>query len=329
MIAPLLAFGLVIFVRDLRSLLSIAATWFIYGITIIPMVYIYFTRPAVISGRFWMATNLSPAKTILQNIGIVLSALYEDVSLKFFVFDGDQHLRHHVPGMGEFLVGTFALGLFGILIILLRHRKSAWWWFILYGAFVSVLPGAITYERSHAMRDLAFPIFFLLLTVPAISWLLGGYGTKGGDEGGIALSPMERYLRLGLLCALMLLTAVQAIQFQRLFSVEGRNLARELEFDGAYPRVLSRALAEESRPIYLDEGPNPAYIHAFWYGTIQGVDRSNFVHLLDYQMAPEGALVLTSEGTCEQCEVIYQDGGFLLYRNLKPDPRPIAYPAEV
>ena len=327
-IGPLFAVGLLIFAVNLSKLLDVFKVWVVYAITMIPMIMVYLKDPLVISGRFLRATNLSKSASLLENMGTVLVAHFQDFSFGFFILEGDELLRHHVPnaGMGELLVGTFAFGILGIIIILIRHRSSSWWRFILYGAFASMLPGAITFERHHSMRALAFPIFFFLLTVPAISWLMGLYSEQKGEsnsaesKSGSFWSPStERYLRFGLLGVLLLLTAVQAVQFQSIFRKNGVDPSRKAVFHEAYERVLDKALAEEDRPIYLHDSGEPSYMLGLWFGATKGVNKSNFVHLLDRQNPPEGALVITSKGTCTECQVIYQDGGFLLFRNQKPD----------
>lgn len=327
-IGPLFVFGLLIFAVSLGRLVDVFKVWVIYAITMIPMIMVYLKDPLVISGRFLRATNLSKSASLLENIGTVLMALLQDLSPTFFIIKGDQLLRHHVPnaGMGELLVATFALGILGIVIVVIQHRSDAWWRFILYGALVSMLPGAITFERHHAMRALAFPIFFLLLTVPAISWLLG-IGSHKTDDGVLNesqrssfwSSAIERKLRFGVLSILLLLTAVQGVQFQIAFRKNGTDPSRKAVFHEAYERVLDRALSEADRPIYLQDSGEPVYMLGLWFGETKGVDRADFVHLLDRQNPPEGGLVITSKGSCTECQVIYQDAGFLLFRNQRPD----------
>ncbi|MBK8466943.1 MAG: NHL repeat-containing protein [Chloracidobacterium sp.] len=327
-IGPLFVFGLLIFAVNLRKLLDVFKVWVIYSITMIPMIMVYLKDPLIISGRFLRATNLSKSASLFENIGTVLVALIQDFSPVFFIIKGDELLRHHVPnaGMGELLVGTFALGILGVIIVLIRHRSSTWWRFILYGAFASMLPGAITFERHHSMRALAFPIFFLLLTVPAISWLMGIYNEKADISDSVESkrasfwsSSTERYIRFGMLGILLLFTAVQTVQFQIVFRKNGIDPSRKTVFHEAYERVLDKALAEGDRPIYLHDSGEPVYMLGLWFGATKGVDRADFVHLLDRQNPPEGALVLTSKSTCTECQVIYQDGGFLLFRNQRPD----------
>lgn len=318
-IGPLFGLGLLIFAVNLRALINVIAVGVIYSLTLIPYIVMYIQDPLRVSGRFLRATNMSVDNSLLQNIGAFLSAYYQDLSLNFFIFEGDHLPRHHVPetGTGEFLVATFALGLFGVLIILIRHRSSLWWRYIVYGSLASLVPGALTIERNHSLRDIAFPIFFMILTVPALSWLLGIYDNKNiGSEKG--RSSGEYYLRRGLLVALLLLTAVQAVMFQIQFMEKGDSVTRKAVFHTSYPNVLAKALAEESRPIYLHDWGEPTYMLALWHAATWGYDSSNFVHLLDRQNPPEGALVLSSKGNCTECQVIFQDG-FILYRNQKPD----------
>ena len=87
--------------------------------------------------------------------------------------NGDYHPRHHVPGSGgAFFFATFILVLIGLVIVIACRRRDPWWRFILYGLAVAVVPGAISVEPFHAMRLMAYPVFLLVLTVPALEWLL-------------------------------------------------------------------------------------------------------------------------------------------------------------
>ncbi len=341
-IGPLFGLGLLIFAVNLRALLNVIAVGVLYVLSMIPFMVMYYQDPLRVSGRFLRATNMSKENSLLANIGAFLSAYYQDLSLDFFIFGGDRLPRHHVPdtGTGEFLIATFVLGLLGVVIILIRHRSSLWWRYILYGSLASLVPGAVTIERNHSLRDIAFPIFFMILLVPALSWLIGVYdNTIAGSEAdglrGFSRTPDRRsgffgllsgdYFRRGLLVVLLLMTAVQAVRFQILFRENGASPTRKAVFHESYPRVLAAALAEESRPIYLHDSGEPTYMLALWHAATWGYDSSNFVHLLDRQNPPEGALVLSSKGSCTDCQVIFQDG-FILYRNQKPDMSSIEAP---
>jgi hypothetical protein len=328
LIAPIFAFGLLIFAVNKQGIWNVFRTWVIYAITLIPFVVVYFTESKAITHRFQRVTNLSSDRSLLENLGTVMSAMYEDMSLKFFVFDGDPLIYHHVPGIGEFLVGTFALGLFGIVIILTRRSITPWWRFVLFGAFVSMIPGFITMERMYAWRSQAFPIFFLLLSVPAITWLLSGPKPAAAesrdtpDKPSFAWPTKERYLRLGLLCSLLALTAVQAVSFQAIFQKQRDNPRRLYYFHSDFPPALDMAVEHPERPIYVEEaGGTPIYIFIQWYATEKGIDLSDFVHLLDKELPPDGAIVLSSSprGVPPGSIAIKSHSGYVLYRYQEMD----------
>ncbi len=329
-IAPILAFGLLIFAVDKQALWNVLRTWIIYAITMIPIVVVYFTKPRFLTQRFWRLTNLSSDRSLMENIGTVAAALYADISLNFFLFDGDPRTRVHIPGMGEFLAGTFALGLFGIVIILIRRNIPTWWRFILFGAFISMIPGAITKERFYALRDLAFPIFFLLLTVPAISWLLGGsWATAAGSDDTLrqpsespTVQKKERYLRLGLLFCLLVLTAIQAANFQILFHTKGVSESRRHSTSADFPRAFDMAIQYPDRPIYIQEVGGPIFLSTAWYATEKGIDLStNFVRLGGKELPPDGALVLTAspKGVPAGSEPLNAHSHYVIYRYRNSD----------
>ncbi len=329
-LGPLFGFGLLFFAVNRRMLFDVIKTWILYSLTMIPFLIVYFTNPTAISGRFVSATNMSKDKSIIENAWTVISAYLSDMGPSFLLLDGDNLLRHHIGGIGEFLVGTFALAMIGMVVIVLKRRGDPWWRFMLFGTFVCLLPGSVTYERSHSLRDMGLPVFLILLTVPAISWLLEkpeenaltpiGVGsvhavTKRPSGGILERVSSFRFSRRGLLYCLLVVTAIQAVIFQIDYFKKGDE--RGPEFDAGYPVVLKAALSDGSRPIYLEDGAIPAYIHALWYGTIMGVDPSNFVHLSDKQSPPYGALVISAKESCTDCEVVIQEGTFELYRSLK------------
>ncbi len=97
----------------------------------------------------------------------------EDQSLVGLLQTGHPLPRHHViQAGGVFFFATFTLAMMGLLLVMVRHRRDPWWRFTLYGLAVSIVPGAITYEPFHALRLMALPLFLLLMTVPALEWLL-------------------------------------------------------------------------------------------------------------------------------------------------------------
>ena len=328
LLGPVFGLGLLIFATNWRNLLSILKTGVIYSLTMIPFVVMLWNNHPAIAGRFRRTTYLDSNKSFLENLGPFFSAYFSDLSIDFLLISGDKHPRHHIVGMGEILIGAFAIAVVGLVIILIRYRRSPWWWYVIFGFFISVVPGSLTTERHHSLRLVALPVFITILMVPGLMWLLESKdrpGSATGPSGWFGTFGSDQFTKRALLASLLVITAVQAVMFQASFREIGAN--RPMEFNEAYERVLDRALAEPDRPIYLDEGGEPAYIHAFWYGTQKGLDLStNFFHLLDNQYPPYGAIVISSEGDCFQCDIMSRDGSFILYRNLKHNPQPYATP---
>src|SRR5207237_3912009 len=70
------------------------------------------------------------------------------------------------------LAAPFVLALIGVVIIVWRHRRDPWWQFIIFGLLAAVVPGALTVDAFHTGRMIACPIFLLVLTIPALEWLI-------------------------------------------------------------------------------------------------------------------------------------------------------------
>jgi hypothetical protein len=166
-----------------------------------------------------------------------------------------------------------------------RFVADRWTRFLLYGAVVSVVPASLTNDVFHAHRLAALPVFLIALSIPAQRWLLEHRSDLG------------RWI----FAAIAILTLFQGAFFQ----VRWHELSptRGAWFDEAYPRLLDEALATGASPIYLIDGPQPGYIHAYWYGTLRGVTIDRFQRV-GAGRAPAGAIVISSESHCDPCEVL-------------------------
>jgi hypothetical protein len=112
----------------------------------------------------------------------------------------------------------------------------------------------------------------------------------------------------------LVLTAIEAIRFQTIFRREGPK--REVFFDAPYKAAYDAAVAQPARPIYLLDGYyGPAYVHAFWYATVEGRPTSEIVHLQAGAKPPPGAVVISSDQNCQNCDLIKRNGIYLLYRS--------------
>jgi hypothetical protein len=240
---------------------------------------------------------------------------------------GDPHWPHHVEGSGgAIFFATFILAMAGLLMVLARRWRDPWWRFVLYGLAVSVVPGAITDWPFHEPRLMGYAVFLLVLTVPAMEWLLAPAGPKhlvgdrtdtthhGEPDRAVLVSDgPPRAVRLGIVAVLLAATVAQAVDFQFAFWRKGRN--REFAFDVLYKPLYDAAVARPERPIYLENGQwGPAYMDAYWYATVEGRPISEFVRLAEEGEPPSGAIVLSSNSECQNCEVIQKSGCYLLYR---------------
>jgi energy-coupling factor transporter transmembrane protein EcfT len=239
---------------------------------------------------------------------------------------------------GALFFGTFILALIGLLIVIACRRNDPWWRFILFGLLISIVPGAIATDAFHALRLMAYPVFLLVLMVPALEWFLARDKDKvvpvpeippGAElpaletnerlQTGVVEAVWPRFLRRWVLSGILALIAVEAIRFQTIFQREGPH--REFDFDFHYKAAYDLATAQPIRPIYLEDGYwGPAYIHALWYAALEKRPKSEFVHLSFRNPPPSGAMVISSEkddllkAACPNCVIIKQSGLFTVYK---------------
>jgi hypothetical protein len=240
---------------------------------------------------------------------------------------GDPHWHHHVEGSGgAILFATFILAMAGLLLVITRRCRDPWWRFVLYGLAASIVPGAITDWPFHQLRLMGYAVFLLVLTVPALEWLFAAAQPRSDaqsateephcrelDRAAVAKPDLSRRVRLGFLGILLVATVAQAVDFQITFWREGPK--REFAFDVPYKPAYDAAVAQPQRPIYLENGQwGPAYMDAYWYATVESRPVSEFVRLAETEKPPSGAIVLSSNSDCHNCEVIQRSGAYLLYK---------------
>lgn len=315
-LAPLFALGLLFFATNRDRLFGIIKVWVVYGLTLVPTLIFNWRHPGAVSNRFELATYMKPGVPWRDAITEFIRRYLEDQSVTGLLQTGHPLPRHHVvEAGGVFFFATFFLAMVGLLIVVLRHLREPWWRFTLYGLAVSIVPGAITYEPFHALRLLALPVFLLLLTVPALEWLLATEGKEGPSSAQQVrtLSFISPPVRLAVLSVVLALTIFEAARFQGIYRRYGPE--RGVFFDAPYKAAFDAAVAQPQRPIYLRDGfYGPSYIDGLWYATIEGRPRSEFVHIASGAKPPSGAIVLSSEQNCDSCQIITRSGIYLLYR---------------
>jgi len=330
LLGPLLALGLMLFATTRQRLVSVIKTGLLFGVTLVPILVFNRSHPGVLTKRLNEISYIRPGVPWSDVASQFIKRYLEDQSLMGLLVNGDYHPRHHVPGSGgAFFFATFILALIGLIIILARLRHDPWWRFVLYGLAIAIIPGAISVEPFHGMRLMAYPVFLLLLTIPALEWLLArdkpdtepvpvpleevAKHTWEGFRLSVAKSLPPRLVRLGFLSLLLAFTAFEAYRFQVVFRRNGPN--RQFDFDAPYKTVYDAAIKQPVRPIYLEDGKwGPAYIHALWYATVEKRPRSEFVHLAPGAKAPAGKFVISSAEGCQQCEPVTSSGVYQVYR---------------
>ena len=323
-LGALLALGLILFATKRQRLVGVIQTWLLYGLTLVPILLFNRQHPQALVRRLYEISYIRPGVPFREIASEFVRRYLEDQSLYALLMTGDYHPRHHVQGSGgALLYATFILAMIGLLLVFTRGWRDPWWRFIAYGLAASIVPGALTNEPFHQLRLMAYPVFLLVLTVPALQWLVAPKATMPSEQersrgtiGGqfqARIGGISRPVRLCVLFLLLGATGLQGARFQAAFRRSGPK--RQYEFDVPYKAVYDTAVAQPIRPIYLQDGKwGPAYMHAMWYSTIEGRSKSEFVHLPDRGRPPRGSVVISSAENCQNCEVLKRSGVYFVYR---------------
>ena len=313
LLAPLFALGLAFFITR-RRWRGLVLTWFIFALTLLPLAVFTARHPGALGERFKYVTYVKPGDSRSEIVFRFLKNYARDFSPRSWLITGDPEPRHHLPGMGSLLAGVVVLAVVGMVLVLLRHRREAWWRFVLSGLAIAPIPASLTLDHFHTLRLIALPVFLLVLAVPAIEFLYGEgredrvqSRTERGAGPGLSQSARRTVLAM-----LVTLTIVQGAFFQWQFQTAPPRVDA---FDSYYPQVLDTALARSERPIYLLDKTPAAYMYAFWYATLRGLDLNNFQRVnQDAPPPPPGAVVISHELPCTNCEMIFERGQFRVYR---------------
>jgi hypothetical protein len=329
-LAPLYALGLLFLATTKRRLVGVVKIWFAYGLALVPLILFNRSHPGVVTKRLWEITYIrpdAPWKDIPSEFVEFVRCYLQDQSLTPLLMTGDGHWQHHVEGSGgAILFATFILAMAGLLLVIARRWREPWWRFVLYGLAASIVPGAITDWPFHQLRLMGYAVFLLVLTIPALEWLLApdapkqsapGRGEQAHarepDRAAILSHGQWRPIRLAIVGILLAATLLQFIDFQITFWREGPK--RYFAFDALYKPLYDAAVARPERPIYLEHGQwGPAYMDAYWYATVEHRPLSEFTRLPEGSKPPSGGIVLSSNSDCQNCDVIQKSGAYLLYK---------------
>lgn len=294
-LGPLLCCGLLLCGSKNRWL-RFGQIFLFYGVTLIPFLWFLHRHPGALGTRFAHVTYFTSDGSKIEIALSFLGHYFRSFNPWAWLMAGDPEPRHHLATMGSLPLATAALA-YGGLVLFFTQRlwRDPWWRFVVYGLLIAPIPAALTIDRFHTLRLIALPMFLLLLTAPALAWLL------------------ERSLvRRLVLAAVVVGTLLQGVLFQWQFHLAAGQ--RWHSFDAFYPEVFAAALARPQRPIYLMDAPGaPGYIHAYWYGLSHGLKKSDFVRIEKAERPPAGALVITCELPCQECDMILERASFRTY----------------
>jgi len=314
LLGPLLALGLVIFIKRTRWF-SIVLTWIAYFVTLVPLLIFNHHHPSALTSRFKFITYLTTGSSPLEATRELVKHFFLNVNAwRLFVTESSTvNEIAHIPGPPAMLTITAVLILAGLFLLFRLRRFNAWWCFVIYGAVVSVIPASLTTDSFHMLRLAALPVFLLVLTIPAVDWL-----TQSD----------EVWRRVALVVTILLITS-QGLLFQWRYLQSARSTRRLHLFDADYTTtILPTALTSSgSQPVYLaDNSSRPGYIQAFWYGTLQGIPLNKFFSLGFDRSPPEGAVVITTEEMCPRCRVLATSDPYSTYIAQGPAPVLISLP---
>lgn len=311
LLAPLLAFGLLLLATRERWP-GLIRTWAIYLLTLIPLLSYQRRHAGALTDRFYLISNLKPGNSPWQNIWEFSKHYLGNIDPRRLFLNGDPNIYQvaHLYGKPLLLITTLFLLVIGIWRVLLKYRHDSWWRFVVYAAAVSIVPASLTVDYLHMLRLAALPVFLLVLTVPALIWL-------------VARKQLLSNVALG---AFLILTLVQGFAFQISYHRSASSSWRRRLFDAAEPEKIFNEISQRGfKPIYVIDPANTPYIQIYWYGALHHFAQTDFVRLKDDETPPPGAFVISVNEGCVQKKPIAIVGAYTLYlaeksRALSPLP---------
>ncbi|MGZ7039901.1 MAG: hypothetical protein ACXVJO_17120, partial [Thermoanaerobaculia bacterium] len=290
LLAPMLLAGLLLLLtrRRLAGWLATATLYAFVGI--LPLFIFQWRHPGALTGHFRDMTYLNNA-TIAGAAAGFEQHFVDNLLPLGMALEGDPNPRHHVPSSGgSILLMSFALAALAIALAILERDR--WLLFLGYGTLASIVPAALTIDRYHTLRMVAYPVFLIVLSIAAL----------------------QRVRSKPFVALLLTIGLVQASYFLVQFHRHGKERLNDFEFGSR--QVVDALLDLNERPVYIS--PGPIYALAYWYAAQRGVSAGAFHVLSPHESAPPGSLLFTSEG-CERCPLIVQLGSYRGFRMAAPN----------
>ena len=314
LLGPLLALGPLVFLNRLRFW-SIAKVWFLYGLSLIPLLIFQRSHPGALSARYHLITFITPQTGYAENVLEFVKHYLGNINPWKMVVSGDPNAFQiaGVYGVGPVLAVVLILMLASIVLLLGKKRFSPWWRYLLYGLAVSFVPASLTRDYFHTLRLATVPVFMLALAIPAFEWIIAE----------------DTRFKRAILFGSIALILLQGLFFQFKYEASASIPRRLNLFDSDYAStILPTAIAKSGeKPIFIaDSPPIPGYIQAFWHATIQRIPLEKFTVLPGDAAAPDNSVVITTEDTCPRCDILFKRWPYTVYiakgpsRSLTPLP---------
>jgi len=314
LLAPMLALGLLFF-RKPKRLPSILRVWVLYAISVIPILIFHFRHPGALRARFDVITYITPQMSYIEIAWEFIKHYFGNLNMWGMIVRGDPDYFQiaAVYGVGQLLLATFVLAVASLFVFIRQRRVDPWWRFVVFGLAVSFVPSSFTKDYLHTLRLAAVPIFLIVLTVPALSWLC----------------ERKTRARRALAVTAIVLILAQGIYFQWVHHKTAETAQRMFLFDADYfSTILPLAVnTSGSRPVYIAHtSPIPGYIQVLWYATLRHLPGDKFVMLPPDVPVPDGGVAITTESTCPRCQILWRRDPYTVYiahgppRKLSPLP---------
>lgn len=287
-LAPLLALGLVVFVTRERWR-PVAVAWGAFVAGLVPMGIFALMHPHALFVRYNQLSALK-GKSFGGAVTTLATNFVHAGSLWQWAIYGDRLPQQHVQGSGgQLLVAGVLLAIAGVVAVLARRCWEPFWAFVVFGAFASIVPAALTTSHPHALRAIGIPVFLVALAIPAFEYVESHRRERG----------------VQVVAAAVLFGAVaQFAFFQTVYWEKGPE--RATAFDTAFPAVLRKAIATR-RPVALIRSDWIGLEDGEWYARLWGAP----VRILaDGDRVPAGSAVVTTDHICRRCRTIAAGGIF-------------------
>jgi len=303
LLGPLLAAALVVFAGRGRWTWLLAA-WGSFAAFLLPLGVYALRHPGALTARYEATTIAREGRSGMTVVLEAVGNWFKDLNPWHWATAGDPAPYIHNGGYGALFAGTVALGIAGVVLVLVYRRRDLWWRYVLLATLLVPIPAAVTVDRYNAIRLAALPVFVLVLAIPALDWLIGQARRRGVAR-----------VAVGVLALAIVLQFVQFLDEYRT-----RGPGRLVLFDAGVEPLLERAFSG-GKILYIDYDDRGAQAQARWYAAETDLPDSRVVVLPDGGIPPRGSTVLVLFQECDYvCVELARWEDYWLARVVGPRP---------